>query len=152
MTKKTEGPNQMNLLELLPPERRQEIIAEALESHIQELVLSNANSTLGDFIKTVVQHDYWDQLKDLRVGQILSPRGREAERGGGGRERSARITPADVQKVKGYIEKNPGQSAGQIQKGLTNIDGSIVSRALAKLRAEKQVKTQGEKRSMTYSA
>jgi hypothetical protein len=154
MTKRNEGEDQLSILELLPQNRRQEIIAEALQGQVAELLASNPDATLGDFVATLEQHQYWAGLKELRVSQVLSPRMPDApaaRRVEEGRLRARRLTGDVVDRVLAYIERNPSQRSEQIQGGLRNEDPSEVQRALAKLRKDKRVKLEGQRRSMTYS-
>jgi hypothetical protein len=57
------------------------------------------------------------------------------------------VADADIKRVLDYIARNPGKRTEEIGKGI----GADAKPALAKLRAEKKVKTRGQKRATTYT-
>ena len=155
MTRNKDEEGQLSILDLLPANRRREIFAEALHGEVGNVLRQNPRATLGEFVELLRENRFWDALKEIPVGTVLSPAG-----GGGGtvaarpvapRTRAPRLNDSVIDRVLTYIEKNPGQKAEQIQAGLRNLDRGEVNRALARLRQDKRVRTEGARRSMSYA-
>ncbi|HEX2571858.1 MAG TPA: hypothetical protein VH877_20115 [Polyangia bacterium] len=147
---------QLNILDLLPPGRRQEILAEALFGQIAELYRSNPDATVGELVDVLNQHDFWDSIKDMKFASIFTLKGHErpAQPGQPGqrRRRSGRLADDLIQRVYQFIQTHPGMRVEQIRDKMPEENDRDLKRAIAQLREEGKVLKQGERRSTTYSA
>jgi hypothetical protein len=80
------------------------------------------------------------------TAQVAPQKG--AAKGKPGRKPKAAHAGATVEQVLAYIKKNPGKRTEEIRAGLGGADPRP---ALQKLRAAKQVKTRGNRRTTTYA-
>jgi hypothetical protein len=120
----------------------------ALEDKIAAVIASAARE-----IAAVVRSDLADQLQLVVAGQngrvhktAASTNGKTGKRG-----RRSSLTESVLSSVLSVIEGKPGLRSEQIQAQL-RMQPKMVKAALAKLREQKQVKTTGQKRSMTYAS
>lgn len=157
-------------IDLLAPERRLEVLAEAARALVVQHVA--AGSTLGVFAKAMVQSPFdVVKLADLlfpvsrdRPGAPIVPVRRDRPgapnvpvrlvvRGKAAAERPARRSPKKIAArcaaVFDFVRANPGSTCEVIK---TKLGASGVDDALARLRTEKRVKTKGRARGTTYSA
>jgi hypothetical protein len=117
---------QVDLLSLLSPGRRQEILAEALHGQVGVLLSKHPNATLGEFVESLTQHEYWDHLKEIRAASVIAPREREAP---ARKKRAGRLDDALVDRVLDHIRNHPNQVSEQIQSALKHEDSHEVQRA-----------------------
>lgn len=147
---------QLNILDLLPPERRQEILAEALYGQMAELYRSNPDATVGDLIGALTEHDFWDSIKDMKFASIFMLKSHEkpaqASQPGQRRRRSGRLADDLIQRVYQFIQTHPGMRVEQIRDNMPSENDHDLKRAISHLREEGKVLKQGERRSTTYSA
>ena len=64
----------LDILSLLPPERRKDILLEALGGVVHGLVDENQSASLGELIAKLVEHAHWDSMKQLPATLLLRAR------------------------------------------------------------------------------
>jgi hypothetical protein len=121
-----------------------------IESAITQIVSATARQ-----IAEAVRAEIAEQLRHVtaagatakgRQARALAPAKADGQRRG----RRARLDEATVSRVLKVVADSPGLRSEQIQ-GKLPIPPKVVKAALAKLRADKRVKTAGEKRATTYT-
>lgn len=157
MTKaRKDSESQLNILDLLPPGRRQEILAEALYGQMAELYRSNPDATVGELIGALTQHDFWDSIKDMKFASIFTLKTHEkpgqTSQPTQRRRRSGRLADDLIQRVYQFIQTHPGMRVEQIRDNMPEENDRDLKRAISQLRDEGKVLKQGERRSTTYSA
>ncbi len=152
------------LLEFLPAARRQEILDEAVGSKVREIFKKNHQNTLGALVSALTGDSFWPVLQSVSVSVVLQP----ADRSGGGsggraaassskakvgrpRGRRSKLNDSALDEIVAAVEKQPGQRSEQLQKHLAHLGPKLVKQGLAKLRADKRVRTSGQRRATTYS-
>jgi hypothetical protein len=115
-----------------------------LDSAIQEAV-----SRVASQIAAAVRQDIAAEIQRVIGGARVAgarppatPAGRRKPRRG--------VADADVKRVLDFIAKNPGKRTEEIRSAL-ELDSEYGGKLLAKLRADKKVKTRGQKRATTYA-
>lgn len=146
MTKKSEGSSSRSIMELLPEEERAAHAVRAAQTELHRIAASS--KTVGDLVAAIEANEFVDDLRAVAVPASWGVLQAESKRA---RAPRTPIEKVDVEKVLAFVVKNPNKKTGEIVTG-TGLDKKIVGRALAKLRKDKNVKTVGEKRSMTYAA
>ena len=143
----------VDLLSLLAPERRQAIFEEVLGSRARSLFQRHGRVTLGKLVEALTQDDLWAQMQHVRVESVLSPR-EEGTAGKGRRGRPpgsrSKLSSGAIDQILEVIRKKPNLRSEQIQRELTLAPG-VVKSGLAKLRLERRVRTNGQRRSTTYA-
>ena len=129
-----------DVLELLSPERRQEILVEAMGARVRGMLLRGRGATLGNLVEGLRKDPHWSMLQALPVGDVLGdnvirPR--------------ARLTEDVLERIVEVVKTSPGLRSEQIQAEL-DLPRPLVKAGLSKLRVTKRVKTTGHRRSTTY--
>ena len=153
------------LLQFLPPGRRQEILNEAVGSKVRDIFQRNHQNTLGGLVAALTGDAHWSVLQNVSVSVVLQP---AAGRGAGQRDRQksasssgkvgrprgrrSKLNESTLAEILAAVEKNPGLRSEQLQKKLEHLGPKLVKQGLAKLRSDKRVKTSGERRATTYAA
>ncbi len=152
--------NTGDILSLLSPARRQAVLEEAIGEQAREIVSRNAGGTLGALVNALRNNSRWSLLSQVPASMVFGGGGGRGGRrraaaakapAGGGRRRRRGISPQVIDRVHGFIQKNPGLRTEELYKRL-DMAPDAVKKALSKLREMKKVKTAGEKRATTYSA
>lgn len=154
------------LLQFLPPGRRQEILNEAVGSKVRDIFQRNHQNTLGGLVAALTGDAHWSVLQNVSVSVVLQPAA--AGRGGGSttrqktavssgkvgrpRGRRSKLNESTLAEILTAVEKNPNLRSEQLQKKLEHLGPKLVKQGLAKLRSDKRVKTSGERRATTYTA
>jgi hypothetical protein len=146
---------QLNILDLLPPQRRQEILAEALSGQIADLYRSSPDATVGELIDILTQHDFWESIKDMKFASLFTLKSQEKPVQAGQptqrRRRSGKLADDLIQRVYQFIQTHPGLRVEQIRANLPEENDQEIKRAIFQLREDGKVQKQGERRSTTYS-
>ena len=108
-------------------------IKESIQAFVQELDLLVRRGTL-------------DSLRQVLDGQ---PARRGRPRGRRGPGRSPAAAAADSSKVAGHVRANPGQTVGQIARGL-GVKTKTLTKAIKTMLAEKQLRKTGQRRGTRY--
>lgn len=135
-----------NVLDLLAPERQQEIRVEALASQVMETLTEARESglTVSDLIAKIQGHEFWSDMAEIAVSDLFPV---ERVR----RTRRPAIDPAIAGKVLAHIKKKPGLRFSEIAEACA-IDKDTARRAMTALKKAGSVTVEGEKRSATYAA
>jgi hypothetical protein len=152
----------LDVLALLPADRRQAVVEEALNSRIRGIFQKHSRATLGRLIDGLVKDEHWGVMKNVRVETVLRPSAPGAYNGGSaaangtgkrrGRPPGKRpFTAATLDQIVDVIRKRPGLRSEQLQREL-GLPRGVVKAGLAQLRKDRRVRTVGERRSTTYAA
>lgn len=141
-----------NILDLLTDEERQSIIMNKVGSKFAEILNEHITNsqTVGEFVEALQAEPFFEHMASINVAEVLAaPSTRKKSR----KARTKRAPLADtmIAGVKAFLKKNAGKSVSEIAAALPGIAADDVKRALKKLRDEKAVTVEGEKRSMKYS-
>lgn len=124
-----------------------------MQSQIETLTLEfarNLQNTLRESVLETIEQAFGNT--NGHVTAKITLRGEAAT--GSAKTRRSRTSPkakaAHAETILAYVKKHPGERSEQITEG-TEIKSKLVRKTLATLRAEKQVKTKGQRRGMTYS-
>lgn len=148
--------NSLDLLSFLSPDRRQEIVEEALGSRLRGVFSRNSRTTLGKLIADLTNDELWSQMQHVRVSAILRPGDAAGEPSAVGPRRGRppgrrnAMSTASLDQIVEFIRKHPGMRSEQIQAEL-QLPSGTVKIGLAKLRLARRVKTAGQRRATTYS-
>jgi len=150
--------NGKDILDLLNPARRAEILQEALGGVVEELYRSNPDATVDDFFGALEQHEYGEALGQLSLRAIFALRtetpAAPVSRDDGPRTRRARTNSSVIEEAsKALIEHlHAVPSAPRVEEiySALNLEPAVVKRALAKLKEAGKVVTVGQRRSTTY--
>lgn len=114
-----------------------ESFAEQIESLVRQQALDRVTSALGG-----------DGPTGASSGRRGRAKGKKATRGG---KRSSAGVDEIGERLLAHIEKHPGQRADQIAKAMRS-EAMTIRLPMKKLIVAKKVKTQGQRRGMTYAA
>lgn len=153
-----------DLLSFLDEGRRREILNEAVVSRVREIFKRNHQNTLGALVAALTGDSHWAVLQNVSVSVVLQPADRGASSGrssspasakankvGRPRGRRSKLNDSTLDEIVAAVEKHPGLRSEQLQKELSHLGPKLVKQGLAKLRADKRVKTSGQRRSTTYN-
>lgn len=153
-----------DLLSFLDEGRRREILNEAVGSRVREIFKRNHQNTLGALVAALTGDSHWAVLQNVSVSVVLQPADRGASSGrssspasaktnkvGRPRGRRSKLNDSTLDEIVAAVEKHPGLRSEQLQKELSHLGPKLVKQGLAKLRADKRVKTSGQRRSTTYN-
>lgn len=154
----TTNVNGKDILDLLNPARRAEILQEALGGVVEELYRSNPDATVDDFFGALGQHEYGEELGQLSLRAIFALRteipAAPVSRDDGPRTRRSRTDASTLEAAsKALIEHlHVVPSAPRVEEiyGAVGFDPHIVKRALVKLKEAGKVVAIGQRRSTTY--
>ena len=155
-----------DLLSFLDEGRRREILNEAVGSRVREIFKRNHQNTLGALVAALTGDSHWAVLQNVSVSVVLQPADRgssggrassgasasaKANKVGRPRGRRSKLNDSTLDEIVAAVEKHPGLRSEQLQKELSHLGPKLVKQGLAKLRADKRVKTSGQRRSTTYN-
>ena len=162
-----------DILSLLSPERRAEILNEVLGTEVRSLVDRLQGSTFGGLVAALTGHAHWGLIRGVAVASLFrasataapaaapsapapvvakpvrEPRAAKAPKRTGGRP--SKITDALLDQIHAFVKANPGLRSEEIQKRLGG-DKEQIKASLAKLKSQNRVVTGGAKRGTTYTA
>jgi hypothetical protein len=139
-----------DILEFLTPERRRAVLDEAVGSKVRDLFGRHQSATLGELVSALTGDSHWGLLREVSISSVIGGATRGAGKNGKKLGRRGRLDEGTLGQILKTVEKHPGLRSEQIQKQL-DVDPRLVKAGLARLRAEKRVKTTGERRATTYA-
>lgn len=150
--------NDGDILSLLSPARRREVLDEALGERVRAILGRHQGADFGRLVVALQRDPRWDLLRTVSVASVLRagggagrPRAAAAADGPKRRGRRGRLDQGTIDQILKFVEKHPGLRSEQIQ-GQLDVDRKLVKAGLAKLRETKRVRTSGHKRATTYTA
>jgi Mn-dependent DtxR family transcriptional regulator len=148
---RTKGNN--DILSLLSPARRREVLDEALGERVRAILGRHQRSDFGRLVTALQRDARWDLLRTVSVASVLRAGGGGRVANGAVKRRGRRgsLDQGTLDQILKFVEKHPGLRSEQIQ-GELDVDRKLVKAGLAKLRETKKVRTSGHKRATTYTA
>jgi hypothetical protein len=165
--RKSAAASSSGLASALPPAVLNSLVEESIGRQLRELVAGATE--VGALFERLAGSTLWPAFRRLPLSVLGNGTGAAAARAPSGRAKAKRqparpAKPAKgkkfirrsstdiaktVDRVIGFVAKHPGLRSEEIVKQLGG-DAKGVADALARLRSEKHVKTQGEKRATRY--
>lgn len=168
-----------DILSLLTPQRRQELLGEVLGGELRNIVAAHQGGTFGALVEALTGHSLWNHLRELAVSSLFRPVSGAVAKAPAAAPKAAPAAAAPkakappkaakpkakakgkkAKKVKGgadldvllaYITKNPGQRAELIRKAVGGVPEAVTA-GLASLHEAGKVKRAGKARGTTYTA
>lgn len=121
-----------------------EMTRRRLQSNLEPQLLAIAQRMTTEVAEVVRRH------LAAEIARVMAGRAKGAARVQRGRRRRGALNTVLLDELLTAIRKSPGLRSEQIYKKLPEHSRKLLKAGLAKLRAQKKVKTTGQKRSTTY--